>query len=463
MTRSSTPHSIHRAGVPAVLASTLLVVGLTACGPDSGDTADDAPTPTTAAAAPSTTERSASTTTEPAERSSDGSTTTTAAGAAETTVAGDPVVASPRGEIVELTDAGQMSRDELQALIDELGIPGLTEAEFGLDVWRLAYTTVGVDGGPTVATGTIVVPSGATGPLPVVSDQHGTQTRRPIPDAPLIENEIFGASLLFASQGSLVVGADYLGLGESSGIHPYYDAESEASATLDMLRASRRAVEELGVSFGDELFLTGYSQGAHVTMALHRAIESGDEFEVTASAPMAGAYDLDTVSVPTSLRQPAPSTPLYLAYVLVGLDQVEDVYDDPAEVFQEPYASTVEELFDGTHPFEEIAAALPADPALLVRPEVIDDLIAGRGPISALLRTNNVYDWAPRAPVRLFHGGADADVPFRNAEVAAAHMSALGAEVEVVNVGDDLDHATAAMPAYFAAAAWFAGFADTSQ
>jgi pimeloyl-ACP methyl ester carboxylesterase len=360
-----------------------------------------------------------------------------------------------RGSVVDLRLQATVPREEVQSFIDQIQLPGLTEAQFGMAIWRVTYETIGIDGLPTQASGTVIVPDGAIGPLPVVSDQHGTQTARLAPDAPPMANEIYSAGLLFATQGYLVVGADYLGLGVSDTLHPYYHAESEASAALDMLRAARSAVAELGVSFGDELFLAGYSQGAHVTMALHREIERGDEFVVTASAPMAGAYDLDTVSVPMSIATPAVSTPLYLTYAVLGLDQVYGFVDDWSDVFVAPYSETVFELFDGEHDAAEIVAALPSDPAELFQPAFLDELAAGTGGFAEALGTNNVYDWAPEAPVRLFHGGADADVPFRNAEVAAARMTELGADVQIINVGDDLDHTTASTPSYIQAKAWF--------
>ena len=360
-----------------------------------------------------------------------------------------------RGSVVDVRLQASVPVAEVQSLLDQIQLPGLTEAQYGMAIWRVTYETVDIDGRPTTASGTIIVPEGAIGPLPVVSDQHGTQTARLSPDAPPMANEIYSAGLLFATQGYLVVGADYLGLGESSGLHPYYHADSEASAALDMLRAARSAVLDLGVAFGDELFLAGYSQGAHVTMALHREIQQRDEFTVTASAPMAGAYDLDSVSVPMSIATPAVSTPLYLTYAVLGLDQVYGFVDDWNNVFLEPYTETVFDLFDGEHEAADIVAALPADPAQLFQPAFLADLAAGVGGFAEALRVNNVYDWAPTAPVRVFHGGADADVPFRNAEVAAARMTELGADVQVVNVGDELDHTTASTPSYIGAKAWF--------
>ena len=37
---------------------------------------------------------------------------------------------------------------------------------------------------------------------------------------------------------------DYLGMGESPGLHPYVHGESEATATLDMIRAAREFISD---------------------------------------------------------------------------------------------------------------------------------------------------------------------------------------------------------------------------
>src|ERR1051326_8920384 len=99
--------------------------------------------------------------------------------------------------------------------------------------------------------------------------------------------------LAFATSGYAVAMPDYLGLGDSPGLHPYHHARSEATASVDMLRAARAFCAANGFQLNGRLFLAGYSQGGHATMALLRELETWhmNEFTVTACAPMAGAYD----------------------------------------------------------------------------------------------------------------------------------------------------------------------------
>lgn len=363
-----------------------------------------------------------------------------------------------RGDLVSSEQLLALSREELQGIITQLGLPALGEPHNGISFHRIIYHTVDVDGSLTSASGMVIVPDG-DGPFPVLSDQHGTQVKRRLTITdPFTETETGGVALLFASQGWLVGGADYLGLGVSQGLHPYYHAKTEASVSLDFLRSLHQFTAERDIPVTDELFLSGYSQGAHVTMALHRALEQepvGD-WTVKASAPMAGAFDLADVSLPAALTAPAPSSSLYVTYALLAYDRVYDLFDEPGELFLPPYDGQVEALFDGEHEVQEIAAALPPTPAELLQPSFVASYLEDEDhPLRVLLRMNDVLDWTPRAPIRLYHGKADVDVPFENAERALAALKTRGAAVELVNVGDELDHATASMPSYFAARAWF--------
>jgi len=368
-----------------------------------------------------------------------------------------------RGTIIEARLVRETAREELQALADEIQLPGVTHVRHGLDWWRIEYWTIDPFGEPTPASGTVIVPDGLTGPAPVISDQHGTQTLRMPPSDDPMAQEVFAAGLLFGTRGAIVVGADYLGFGSSELVHPYYHAASEGSAATDMLVAARSAAADMGVQWSGQLFLTGYSQGAHVTMAMHRELEARPElgFEVTASVAMAGAYDLVDISVPLSLATPSASTPLYLAYAMYGLHSAGAITSELDQIFAEGWQEQVPRLFDGTVAAEQIAAVLPTDPQALFTQDVLDQLTSGQGPIADVLRANSVMDWTPRAPIRIIHGTDDRDVPVENARAIVERMTSRGADVELVLL-DGLDHATASMPAYLDAAAWITALIDTS-
>lgn len=81
-----------------------------------------------------------------------------------------------------------------------------------------------------------------------------------------------------------------MGLGYGPGLYPDVHAASEATATIDMLRATRNYCQQNAIGLNGQVFLFGYSQGGHATAAAQKMIEEKypHEFTITASAPMAG-------------------------------------------------------------------------------------------------------------------------------------------------------------------------------
>ena len=97
-----------------------------------------------------------------------------------------------------------------------------------------------------------------------------------------------------AALGYVAVAPDYLGLGESRGFHPYVHAATEASAAIDLLYAAQEFAEKQKFPLNGQLFLTGYSQGGHASMALHRELERNYSkiFPVSAAAHLSGPYSI---------------------------------------------------------------------------------------------------------------------------------------------------------------------------
>ena len=71
-------------------------------------------------------------------------------------------------------------------------------------------------------------------------------------------------------------------------------------------------------------------------MALHKELETynTNEFTITASAPMAGPYDLSgTMTEDVMLGTNSYGSPSYLPYVILGLDEVYGVLGSYDEIF----------------------------------------------------------------------------------------------------------------------------------
>ena len=123
-----------------------------------------------------------------------------------------------------------------------------------------------------------------------VSYQHGTAFLRKEVASQNWKSFFDSESLvgeILASVGCATVIPDYIGLGDSPGSQPYIHAATVASTVIDMLRATRTFCATNGVRLNSQLFLIGFSQGGHASLATQREIERAytNEFTITASAP----------------------------------------------------------------------------------------------------------------------------------------------------------------------------------
>ncbi|MFD8493618.1 alpha/beta hydrolase family protein [Amycolatopsis sp. NPDC059657] len=260
-----------------------------------------------------------------------------------------------------------------------------SRAKYGVDVHRVVYRTIDVNGRPTTASGLVAFPR-RSGPLRVVSYAHGTRTGRADVASMTPETMDRPAVLLIASAGYAAVAPDYLGLGAGPGFHPYADKASEATASADLLRAAREFAARQHRKLDRDVYLTGFSQGGQAAMALGKALRDGADpgSRLRGLAPISGPYDAQHAELPGALDNgevaPEPAT-FYLAYWTVSMNRLHRIYDRPEEVFNPAYLGT-EALFDGSLGEDEIFPKLPSRPDLLFTPGYIERM---RHPAGGLL------------------------------------------------------------------------------
>ena len=359
-----------------------------------------------------------------------------------------------RGSIVSATRIASLTRAEIQAL----GLPVAVSNDIA--IYQVVYRTVDPSGAETTASGAVMVPENTVGSFSLVSYQHGTVVRKS--DVASVGGLAVGEALIgviFAGAGYVAAMPDYLGLGVSDGLHPFVHGASLASAVVDMLRATRRFAEDEEITLNDNLFLVGYSEGGYATMAAHQVIDRDHtaEFNITAAAPMAGPYDLSGVMAEVMLQAEPYGAPFFLPYTILAYDSVYDFFNDPAEVFVPPLDTQLPPLFDGTRGGGDIDAILPRVPLDMLQPDYVEAFRNDPNhPLQEILRENDVYDWTPRAPMRMYHCEDDELIPFRSTEVALAALKARGANVEVESLTAG-GHAQCAAPALLLAKVWFDG------
>jgi pimeloyl-ACP methyl ester carboxylesterase len=362
-----------------------------------------------------------------------------------------PSCASPRrGDLVSSRLRFHLTPQDLT----RFAMPGLRSPSYPVDVYEIVYRTVDGTGKLVDASGAVAVPVGASS-MPVVSIQHGTVfEKNAVPSQ--LPAQLLDEGLIFAASGYLAVMPDYVGYGVSSrSFHPYLHAPSLAASVIDMLRAVRPFAAQKRLKTDGRLFLTGYSEGGYATLAAHREIESRHyaEFKVTASAPMAGPYDL-LVTMEVLMQRGSPASVPYLAFALWAYDRIYG-FDNLRGIVREPYRSRILKMFEDPSP-DQISASLPSTAMNLFEPDFIAAWRKdGAKRIKNTAKENSLILWRPKAPVFILHCRHDTVVPVENAIEAHGQFSAQGAGDARLVVRDVGDHGDCFAPLFIKAMSFF--------
>ena len=238
----------------------------------------------------------------------------------------------------------------------------------GINVQYIQYGTVGGAGENTDASGALMTPSGGpgcTGSRPVVLYAHGTAIAKNYNLANLLDesNPAYSEAVLiaatYAAQGFVVVAPNYAGYDSSRlSYHPFLNADQQSKEMMDALSAARKALPGLlqPVQDSGKLFITGYSQGGHVAMATHKAMQAAGQ-TVTASAPMSGPYALaafgdavfsGNVNLGSTLFTPLLINSYQKAY--------ENIYSSSSDIYELAYAAGIDSLLPTTIPLATLLA-----------------------------------------------------------------------------------------------------------
>ncbi len=342
---------------------------------------------------------------------------------------------------------------QIDSLLDANGIPSaVVNSEYGVSIYKLVYHTVSFDSSATVASGLFCVPNNTSCQFPLASYQHGTITKKNDAPSRFKGQEPLVATIL-ASTGYVTLEPDYLGLGDSPGIHFYQHSQTEGTAVIDMIRAAREICDSLQVRLNGQIFLTGYSEGGHATMAAHRMIQEkvDSEMHVTASIPMSGAYSMSEVMTNVMLSDSTYPSPSYLGYLVTSWNVAYSLYDSLDKPLIYPYDSLMYRFFDGTHSTNYVDARMPSVPKTIFKPDTIAAFMSDYNhPFRAALRDNDVDNWLPTSPVTMLFCSSDHYVSDSNAFVAVTKMRALGCtQCDTVNINSTLDHQECAQYAIF--------------
>ncbi|MFC9996024.1 lipase family protein [Nocardia sp. NPDC127526] len=166
---------------------------------------------------------------------------------------GAPAQAAPAGAVIEASA--------------QSGFRGISNA-YIVDYW-----TTRSNGEPVQASGALYLPDGPApaGGWPILAYDHGTSGLGPgcggqtdLTTANGGRDRESAMLRKLVGKGFAVVAPDYLGLGRfDTGPHPYLETRTEASATIDLVKAARAARSDLSRTWS----VIGFSQGGHAALS----------------------------------------------------------------------------------------------------------------------------------------------------------------------------------------------------
>jgi hypothetical protein len=356
--------------------------------------------------------------------------------------------------------------EDVQDIYDSNSFPENTgQINFEVDGYKILYLTPNHNGNLVLCSGAIYLPKATTCPTPVLSWQHGTAVKdSAAPSNMKSNNKRIG--VIGASHGYIVTMSDFIGLGEGIGFHNYVHADTEASSIIDLIIFGKDFAYDKGVMPSEQLFLMGYSQGGHATMAAVKEIQENDSLniQVTGSVPMAGPYSMSeaqTDMLNNAIEYPNPG---YLPYVLFGYHNIYNLFSNINDVLIEPYSQYLFSMYSGEYNMTEINETLPVNPIDIFQPQYYEDFLTTENhPFKLALIDNDVYNFIPESPMRLIHCNGDDNVTYENSIIAFNYFINGGStDVELWD-GGNFDHSTCAFFAIIGAKIWIDSLSEICE
>lgn len=375
-------------------------------------------------------------------------------------------------QIVSTTYVGSKTKAEISNLFN---MPFFL---CGADYYKITYTSFDAKGQVDTLSGLLVRPDVADATYPILMYEHGTSSCKTC--VPSRYGQTSGGDegqvgLLFAGMGFVSLLPDYVGMGDGRGFQTYVHDTTIITANKDLLDAFRLWAPDNGVHINNQLFITGYSQGGYASMAFHKYMqETYGANSVTAAAHNSGPYSLSGVMRDLILTDSVYMYPAYIPNTLLGMNEVYEVFSSVDEVFKTPFVSDIQMYYDGgisltvlnSRLFDTLIAttggAIAHD---MIKNSVLSGIENDSDYIiNKILRYNDVYNWVPESPTRIFYCKADDQVPYLNSIVAIDTMYANGADtdmVKAVDVGSTFNHTDCVTPAFTQTIFFFGGLMDT--
>lgn len=364
----------------------------------------------------------------------------------KTSVPVPPVVYETLGETyISHRYKDRLTTTQLTARLNSIlpNSDSLIHPKYDVIVYRIFYKTHDYKNNEITASGLVYIPEIENYYVPLVCYQHGTAIQKQ--EVPSISADMnYYVPFIMASEtGTLVCAADYIGLGFSDSSHHFYEPTEEANSVVDMLGSVQILLNKTyrPLRFNSDIFLMGYSQGGHATLAAQRKLEIKypNQFHIKASAPMASWFALEKSSQLNILKDSVSfSFSGAYAFLINSLQTTQQIYPSYASVFVRPYDSLTNVVFDGTKTIGYIDTKYPDYFYNTLQPSFRNEIRNNTSNIflQAVKKYDVINDWIPKAPTRFYHSINDEIAFYQNSEIAYNTFKQKGGNVELINIGN---------------------------
>ena len=280
----------------------------------------------------------------------------------------------------------------------------------GIKAYKITYYTKNEKNVLVKATGLLMYPNVNYKLSTVVSEHGTTDNRNSVPSNLKGALSVgFVVELSYALNGYIVMAPDYVGMGSGDGIHPYVHYPTEASATIDFIKASNTVLSQMNVKRYNEYFLAGYSQGAHAAMSTLKSlsISNPNNLKFKYAYMGDGPYDFSGVTLQKGVidKQIYPFSS-FLANVVNTCNNLGySVYNNVSDVISPEYLDKYD-----YHVTQDKGGLLwgPVVWRKLFTNNFINDVTNNQNSqLRQCLRASDVYNWYNKTPLTLGHSTVD--------------------------------------------------------
>lgn len=389
------------------------------------------------------------------------------------------------GQLVEYDSVGYYDKDRVHAVVDsvlDVFMNGrsmgpdvfrsrLMQAQHGVRLYKISYTSKipELNNQPTTTYGLIAIPDSILPGAPIVSYQHGTIFDRSwVPSNPDGSIELQFQLSQFASQGYIVIAADYFGNTEGAQQpNSYGMSESIAQSCVDMLKASKQMLAQQQIEPG-KLFLSGWSQGGAATNAFLNQLER-ENIPVAGAVTASGPADLVgfiqmTVNNPTPFV--APYFPAVITNMLFAFEEYYGFEGLAKESIQPQFLDAARKLYDFEMPFLAYADTVifaKDSGSLRVRPmqEIFTQKFLDESKTVSTKFWKQIGDFSKyrqllKTPYRGFYSYRDEAVMAEVSKIMVDYQKSIGnKDIEGFDAGPNADHASVYLESIIYGKPWF--------